>query len=38
MAVSLLMRLVARHTVDTLHIELATHLIGRGSTGPAHAY
>ena len=38
MAVSLLMRLVARHTVDTLHIELATHLIVRGSTGPAHAY
>ncbi len=32
MAVSLLMRLVAGHAVDTLHIELATHLIVRGST------
>ncbi|MEY9967122.1 LacI family transcriptional regulator [Streptacidiphilus sp. MAP12-16] len=35
MAVSLLMRLLERHTVDTLHVELATHLIVRGSTGPA---
>ena len=35
MAVSLLMRLVAGHAVDTLHIELATHLIVRGSTAPA---
>lgn len=35
MAVSLLERLLSRHTVDTLHIELATHLIVRGSTGPA---
>lgn len=35
MAVSLLMRLLDRHTVDTLHVELATHLVLRGSTGPA---
>jgi LacI family transcriptional regulator len=35
MAVSLLERLLAGHTVDTLHIELATQLIVRGSTGPA---
>lgn len=35
MAVSLLMRLLERHTVETLHVELATHLIVRGSTGPA---
>ena len=35
MAVSLLMRLVDRHTMDTLHVELATQLIVRGSTGPA---
>jgi LacI family transcriptional regulator len=34
MAVSLLVRLMARHTVDTLHVELATHLVVRGSTGP----
>jgi LacI family transcriptional regulator len=34
-AVSLLVRLIDRHTVDALHIELATHLIPRGSTGPA---
>ena len=34
MAVSLLVRLMERHTVDTLHIELATHLVVRGSTGP----
>jgi LacI family transcriptional regulator len=33
-AVSLLMRLVDRHTIDTLHVELATQLIIRGSTGP----
>jgi LacI family transcriptional regulator len=37
MAVSLLMRLLERHTVDTLHVELATHLIVRDSTGPAAA-
>ncbi|MFE4923628.1 LacI family DNA-binding transcriptional regulator [Streptomyces sp. NPDC056661] len=35
MAVSLLMRLLERHTVDTLHVELATHLVPRESTGPA---
>jgi LacI family transcriptional regulator len=34
MAVSLLMRLLEQHTVDTLHIELATNLVVRGSTGP----
>ena len=34
MAVSLLMRLVDRHSIDTLHVELATQLIVRGSTGP----
>jgi LacI family transcriptional regulator len=35
MAVSLLVRLLDRHTVDTLHVELATQLVVRGSTGPA---
>lgn len=35
MAVSLLMRLLEQHTVDTLHVELATQLVLRGSTGPA---
>jgi LacI family transcriptional regulator len=34
MAVSLLVRLLDRHTVDTLHVELSTHLVLRGSTGP----
>nr|WSX74622.1 LacI family transcriptional regulator [Streptomyces sp. NBC_00899] len=34
MAVSLLMRLLDRHTVDALHVELATQLVLRGSTGP----
>ena len=33
-AVSLLVRLLEEHTVETLHIELATHLIVRGTTGP----
>jgi LacI family transcriptional regulator len=37
MAVSLLMRLISGHTVDTLHIELATQLVVRDSTGPAAA-
>jgi LacI family transcriptional regulator len=37
MAVSLLMRLLERHTVDTLHVELATHLVVRHTTGPAPA-
>jgi LacI family transcriptional regulator len=34
-AVSLLIRLLDGHQVDALHIELATDLIMRGSTGPA---
>ncbi|GJF33092.1 transcriptional regulator [Kitasatospora sp. NE20-6] len=34
MAVSLLMRLMEGHAVETLHVELATELITRGSTGP----
>lgn len=34
MAVSLLIRLLERHRVDALHVELATELIIRGSTGP----
>lgn len=33
MAVSLLMRLVEGHTVEALHVELATELVVRGSTG-----
>jgi LacI family transcriptional regulator, galactose operon repressor len=35
MAVTLLMRLVERHQLDALHLELATELVVRGSTGPA---
>ena len=35
MAVSLLLRLLDRHRLDALHIELATELIVRQSTGPA---
>jgi LacI family transcriptional regulator len=35
MAVSLLMRLVERHQLDALHLELATELVVRGSTGTA---
>jgi LacI family transcriptional regulator len=34
MAVSLLIRLLDGHQVDALHVELATDLIVRGSTGP----
>ncbi|MHA6764618.1 LacI family DNA-binding transcriptional regulator [Streptacidiphilus sp. PAMC 29251] len=34
LAVSLLIRLLERQAVDTLHIELATRLVVRGSTGP----
>jgi LacI family transcriptional regulator len=34
MAVTLLMRLLDRHTLDALHISLGTELIVRGSTGP----
>ena len=37
MAVSLLIRLLERHRVDALHVELATDLIVRDSTGPAPA-
>jgi LacI family transcriptional regulator len=35
MAVSLLVRLLERHELEALHVELATELIVRGSTGPA---
>jgi LacI family transcriptional regulator len=35
MAVSLLVRLLERHRLDALHVELATELVVRGSTGPA---
>jgi LacI family transcriptional regulator len=34
MAVSLLLRLIAGHAVDTLHVELATPLVVRESTAP----
>ncbi|MFJ1753949.1 LacI family DNA-binding transcriptional regulator [Kitasatospora sp. NPDC088134] len=37
LAVSLLLRLVEGHTVEALHVELATELIPRASTGPAPA-
>jgi LacI family transcriptional regulator len=33
-AVSLLMRLLDRHSLETLHVELATRLVVRESTGP----
>jgi LacI family transcriptional regulator len=33
-AVSLLIRLLQRHQLDALHVELATELVVRGSTGP----
>ncbi|MEV8377509.1 substrate-binding domain-containing protein [Kribbella sp. NPDC056861] len=35
MAVSLLIRLLDRHEVEALHVELATELVVRGSTGAA---
>jgi DNA-binding LacI/PurR family transcriptional regulator len=35
MAVSLLIRLLERHRVDALHVELATELVIRDSTGLA---
>jgi len=35
MAVGLLIRLLERHRLDALHVELATELVVRGSTGPA---
>ncbi|NUT97779.1 MAG: LacI family DNA-binding transcriptional regulator [Saccharothrix sp.] len=34
LAVTLLLRLLDRHEVDALHVELATELVVRGSTGP----
>lgn len=34
MAVTLLMRLLDRHQLEALHVELATELVVRGSTGP----
>ena len=34
MAVTLLMRLLDRHTLEALHVSLATELIVRDSTGP----
>ena len=37
MAVTLLMRLLDRHTLEALHISLATELIVRDSTGPVPA-
>ena len=35
LAVSLLIRLIERHRLDALHVELATELVVRDSTGPA---
>ncbi|MEU6720130.1 substrate-binding domain-containing protein [Nonomuraea sp. NPDC046802] len=35
MAVTLLMRLLSRHTLEALHVSLGTELVVRGSTGPA---
>ncbi len=35
MAVTLLMRLLERHDLEALHVELATELVVRQSTGPA---
>ncbi|WP_103955741.1 LacI family DNA-binding transcriptional regulator [Nonomuraea solani] len=34
MAVTLLMRLLGRHTLEALHVSLGTELVVRGSTGP----
>jgi LacI family transcriptional regulator len=34
MAVNLLSRLLEGHELDALHVELATELVVRGSTGP----
>lgn len=36
-AVGLLVRLLDRHRLDALHVELATELIVRDSTGPVPA-
>ena len=33
MAVSLMIRILERHQLDALHVELATELVIRGSTG-----
>lgn len=38
MAVSLLVRLLDRHELEALHIELATELVVRDSTGPARRH
>jgi LacI family transcriptional regulator len=35
MAVTLLVRVLEKHRLDALHVELATELVVRGSTGPA---
>jgi LacI family transcriptional regulator, galactose operon repressor len=35
MAVTLLMRLLSRHTLEALHVSLGTELVVRASTGPA---
>jgi LacI family transcriptional regulator len=35
MAVGLIIRLLERHRLEALHVELATELVVRGSTGPA---
>src|SRR5262249_7440329 len=37
MAVTLLVRLLDGHQLEALHVELATELVVRGSTGPASA-
>jgi LacI family transcriptional regulator len=37
MAVTLLVRLLERHQLQALHVELATELVVRGSTGPVPA-
>ncbi len=37
MAVTQLMRMLERHTLEALHVELATELVVRGSTGPVPA-
>jgi LacI family transcriptional regulator len=37
MAVTLLVRLQERHKLDALHIDLATELVVRDSTGPVPA-
>jgi LacI family transcriptional regulator len=37
MAVTLLIRLLERHRLEALHVELATELVVRDSTGPVPA-